>query len=86
MVDTGSGDCSQNMMPAHVSLPGADSVDVEVTTLTATRRKITRAGGGVDLVSRVAPENLAGKPPAIKTGGATQSTANPGAAQPTANP
>jgi penicillin amidase len=75
MVDTGSGYCSQNMMPVHVGLPpadsgGADSVDVEVTTLTMGGRKITRVSG-------VDPKSLGGKPLVVKAGGAAQPTANP---------
>jgi hypothetical protein len=70
MVDTGSGYCSQNMMPVHAGLPAADSVDVEVTTLTAGGRKVTRVSG-------VDPKSLAGKPLVVKTGGAAQPTANP---------
>jgi len=44
MVDTGSGYCSQNMMPVHVGLPAAAPVDVEVTTFTPGGKKITKAG------------------------------------------
>jgi len=42
-VDTGSGYCSQNMMPVHVGLPAAAPVDVEVTTFTPGGKKITKA-------------------------------------------
>lgn len=42
MVDTGSGYCSQNVMPVHFGLPEAGPVDVEVTTLTAKGRIVTR--------------------------------------------
>jgi hypothetical protein len=68
LVDTGSGYCSQNLMPVHVGLPSADSVDVEVTTLTAGGRKVTRVSG-------VDPKRLSGKPLVVKTMGAAQPTA-----------
>ena len=42
MVDTGSGYCSQNFAPVHLGLPAAEAVDIEVTTLTSTGRKVTR--------------------------------------------
>jgi hypothetical protein len=42
LVDTGSGYCSQNVMPVHFGLPASGPVDVEVTALTGTGRKITR--------------------------------------------
>jgi hypothetical protein len=42
IVDTGSGYCSQNAMPVHFGLPGETRIDVEVTSLTRTGRKITR--------------------------------------------
>ena len=62
MVDTGSGYCSQNMMPVHVGLGVSDAVDVEVTSLTKGGRKVTRVTG-------VDPKRQAGKPLVIKTGG-----------------
>jgi hypothetical protein len=68
MVDTGSGYCSQNMMPVHVGLPSADAVDVEVTTLTPGGRKITR-------VTSVDPPRQAGKPLVVKAGAAPQTSA-----------
>ena len=43
IVDTGSGYCSQNVMPVHVGLPAAGKVDVEVTAMTKAGRAITRA-------------------------------------------
>lgn len=43
IVDTGSGYCSQNVMPVHVGLPTDGNVDVEVTSMTGGRPKITRA-------------------------------------------
>ncbi len=42
LVDTGSGYCSQNVMPVHFGLPGDAPVDVEVTAMTKSGRKITR--------------------------------------------
>ncbi|MGH9767887.1 MAG: CRTAC1 family protein, partial [Blastocatellia bacterium] len=43
LVDTGGGYCSQNALPVHFGLPQDGRVDVEVTTLTGTGRKIARA-------------------------------------------
>jgi hypothetical protein len=45
IVDTGSGYCSQNVMPVHVGLPTMGKVDVEVTALTTRGRVITRRAG-----------------------------------------
>ena len=45
LVDTGSGYCSQNVMPVHVGLPSMDRVDVEVTALTKRGRTVTRRPG-----------------------------------------
>jgi penicillin G amidase len=42
IVDTGSGYCSQSVMPVHFGLPRGGRVDVEVTTMTASGRKTTR--------------------------------------------
>jgi hypothetical protein len=42
LVDSGSGYCSQNVMPVHFGLPKDSRVDVEVTALTKAGRKITR--------------------------------------------
>jgi ASPIC and UnbV len=42
LVDTGSGYCSQNVMPVHFGLPTEGNVDVEVTTMTRDGRKIAR--------------------------------------------
>jgi hypothetical protein len=55
LVDTGGGYCSQNLMPVHVATPGGPRVDVEVTTMSASGRRITRRTG-VD--SRTAPRPL----------------------------
>jgi len=45
IVDTGSGYCSQNVMPVHIGLPSAGRVDVEVTALTKSGRRITPLRG-----------------------------------------
>jgi len=42
LVDTGGGYCSQSVMPVHVGLPADGKVDVEVTAMTRSGRKITR--------------------------------------------
>jgi len=70
MVDTGSGYCSQNLAPVHLGFPTADLVDIEVTTLTASGRKITRLAG-------VDPKALAGKPLVVRAGGQAQTSAQP---------
>jgi hypothetical protein len=44
IVDTGSGYCSQSVMPVHFGLPKDGRVDVEVTALTKTGRRITGIG------------------------------------------
>ncbi len=45
LVDTGSGYCSQNVMPVHFGLPQDRSVDIEVTAMTKSGRKSTRVTG-----------------------------------------
>jgi penicillin amidase len=67
MVDTGSGYCSQNLAPVHLGLPTADPVDIEVTILTASGRRITRVTG-------VDPKALAGKPLTVRAGAAAQTS------------
>jgi hypothetical protein len=42
IVDSGSGYCSQSVLPVHFGLPKNSHVDVEVTSLTQGGRKITR--------------------------------------------
>lgn len=42
IVDTGSGYCSQNVMPVHIGLGMDGPVDVEVTAMTPAGRKTTR--------------------------------------------
>ena len=45
LVDTGSGYCSQSVVPVHIGLPVDGKVDVEVTSMTRTGRKVTRVAG-----------------------------------------
>jgi VCBS repeat protein len=45
LIDTGSGYCSQSVVPIHVGLSTAGKVDVEVTAMTKAGRKITRVAG-----------------------------------------
>ena len=45
LIDTGSGYCSQNVMPVHVGLPSTERVDIEVTALTRRGRVVTRTTG-----------------------------------------
>jgi hypothetical protein len=42
LVDTGGGYCSQSIVPVHLGLPVDGKVDVEVTAMTKTGRKVTR--------------------------------------------
>jgi len=42
LVDTGGGYCSQSAMPVHFGLPAEGKVDVEVTAMTKSGRKVTR--------------------------------------------
>ena len=45
LVDSGGGYCSQNVMPVHVATADASRVDVEVTTMSRSGRRVTRRGG-----------------------------------------
>ena len=45
LVDTGSGYCSQSVIPVHIGLPRDGHVDVEVTTMTKGGRKVMRVAG-----------------------------------------
>ena len=45
LVDTGSGYCSQNVMPVHVGVGPAARVDIEVTSMSKTGRMVTRSTG-----------------------------------------
>lgn len=60
LVDSGSGYSSQSVLPVHFGLPLPGKVDVEVTTMSNTGRKLTRVEG-------VDPAKLAGKALSIKT-------------------
>lgn len=70
IVDTGSGYCSQNYAPVHLGFPTADPVDIEVTSLTASGRQVTRVAG-------VDPKALAGKPLVVRAGPPVGATAQP---------
>ena len=59
LVDTGSGYCSQNVIAVHFGLPGQNLVDVEVTSMTRSGRKITR-------VPDVDPQQFRGKMLTVK--------------------
>jgi hypothetical protein len=45
LVDTGSGYCSQNVMPVHVGLPSSGRVDIEATAMSTRGRKVTHLRG-----------------------------------------
>jgi penicillin G amidase len=45
LVDTGSGYCSQNVMPVHVGLGSTARVDIEVTSMSNAGRVTTRVAG-----------------------------------------
>ncbi|HEY2908191.1 MAG TPA: VCBS repeat-containing protein [Vicinamibacterales bacterium] len=45
LVDSGSGYCSQNVMPVHVATAGAARVDIEVTTMSRSGRRLTKVSG-----------------------------------------
>ncbi|HKB12385.1 MAG TPA: CRTAC1 family protein [Vicinamibacterales bacterium] len=45
LVDSGGGYCSQNVMPVHVATADAARVDVEVTSMSRSGRRITRVAG-----------------------------------------
>jgi hypothetical protein len=42
LVDSGGGYCSQNVSPVHVGVPDGGPVDVEVTTMGKSERRVTR--------------------------------------------
>jgi hypothetical protein len=62
IVDTGSGYCSQNVLPVHVGLSTDGRVDVEVTSLASTGRKVTR-------VAKVTPRKLPRRVLVVKVAG-----------------
>ncbi len=45
LVDSGGGYCSQNVMPVHVATAAAERVDVEVTTMSRSGRRVTTTAG-----------------------------------------
>jgi penicillin G amidase len=62
LVDTGGGYASQNIAPVHFGLGEYEgTVDVEVTFLTRTGRRVTRAQG-------VEPSSLVGRPLVVREG------------------
>jgi hypothetical protein len=61
LLDTGSGYCSQNVVPVHVGLPREGKVDVEVTAMSKAGRKVTRVAG-------VDPNKLPNRVLVVKTG------------------
>jgi hypothetical protein len=60
LVDSGSAYSSQSVLPVHFGLPLPGKVDVEITTMSNTGRKLTRVEG-------IDPAKLAGKALPIKT-------------------
>ena len=67
IVDTGSGYCSQSMLPVHVGLGSDGRVDVEVTWLTGQERKTT-------CVTNVTPGRLPRRVLVVKAEGRKKST------------
>ena len=61
LVDTGSGYCSQNVIPVHFGLPTEGPVDIEVTSMSKSGRQVTR-------VPRVDPSRLQHKLLTVKVG------------------
>ena len=61
LVDTGSGYCSQNVLPVHFGLPRGGRVDVEVTAMTKGGRHITS-------VANVDPNKLSRRTLVVKVG------------------
>lgn len=61
LVDTGSGYCSQSVIPVHLGLPVDGKVDVEVTAMTNAGRKVTR-------VANVDPNKLPHRVLVVKVG------------------
>jgi hypothetical protein len=52
LVDTGGGYCSQNVTPVHVATAGAARVDVEVTSMSNSGRRVTKVGGVDPITAR----------------------------------
>ena len=65
IVDTGSGYCSQNAMPVFVAAPPDGRVDVEVTAIARSSRRITRSAA-------VDPDKWKGKRLVVNTGTAQE--------------
>ncbi|HEY2905336.1 MAG TPA: CRTAC1 family protein [Vicinamibacterales bacterium] len=63
LVDTGGGYCSQSIVPVHLGLPTDGKVDVEVTAMTSSGRKVTR-------VANVDPNKLPKRVLVVKVGAA----------------
>ncbi len=62
VVDSGSGYCSQNVMPMHLATAAAERVDIEVTSMRRGGRTVTKVGN-VDPLK--APRPLVVRTPAI---------------------
>ncbi|HEV2984588.1 MAG TPA: CRTAC1 family protein, partial [Vicinamibacterales bacterium] len=61
IVDSGSGYCSQSVVPVHFGLPSRARVDVELTTMSGTGRQVTRVKG-------VDPNAIPGRVLTVKAG------------------
>ena len=57
IVDTGGGYCSQNVMPVHLGTGAAETVDVEVTSMSARGRKTT-ARRALRIADRRVPDRV----------------------------
>lgn len=60
LVDTRDGYCSQSALPVHFGINHNGTVDVEVTYLTGTERKVIR-------IPKVDPRVMKGKPLVVRT-------------------
>lgn len=60
IVDSGSGYCSQNVVPVHCGLPSLGKIDVEVTAMSNSGRTVTR-------VVNVDPNRLPGRVLVVRT-------------------
>ena len=61
IVDSGGGYASQNVAPVHVGLGADGAVDIEVTTMGASGRKVTKS-------AKVMPDRLPKRVLVIKAG------------------
>jgi len=66
LVDTGGGYCSQNVMPVHVATPGAARVDIEVTSMTKSGRRITARRNQSPITNKSAVSNPQSAMPVIR--------------------